>query len=256
MNNEETRQPIQVANGPASELRNIRPAGLLGWLPWVVAAVFAALTGVMVQIHYVSQTELVTLRDQAALAGIELKSLQQRIEAEHILSARRTADLVAELHSQSRPRVEIVSLLPRGDGNPASIAVAIWSLGLPEGELVVERLPVLTADKCYQLWITDPKNPTPAAAGTFAIGSSPPSPFRLGRCSPSASSAGTEPQTSKARWSFQVNRPISHATFSSAVLSPDSIRPSWAAQPGASMGQPGAKRQSYGGRDPGGPHRR
>ena len=170
MNNEETRQLIQAANGPASELRNIRPAGLLGWLPWVVAAVFAALTGVMVQIHYVSQTELVTLRDQAALAGIELKSLQQRIEAEHILSARRTADLVAELHSQSRPRVEIVSLLPRGDGNPASIAVAIWSLGLPEGELVVERLPVLTADKCYQLWITDPKNPTPAAAGTFAIG--------------------------------------------------------------------------------------
>ncbi len=169
MSDDDTSRLSQAASEAPSVRRGGGSSGLPAWLPWIAAAVFAALTGLLVQIHYATQAELVTLRERMALAGIEVRSLQQRIEAEHILSARRVADLVSEQHAQARPGVEIVSLVPRADGTPSSMAVAVWSPGLQEGELVVFRLPDPGPDKSYQLWITDPRNRVPASAGAFTV---------------------------------------------------------------------------------------
>jgi hypothetical protein len=169
MSDDDTSRLSQSASGSPSVRQGGGPSGLLAWLPWITAAVFAALTGLLVQIHYARQAELVALREQMALAGIELRSLQQRAEAEHILSARRVADLVAEQHPQARPGIEMVPLVPRAEGTPSSMAVAVWSPGLQEGELVVFRLPDPGPDKSFQLWITDPRNPVPASAGAFTV---------------------------------------------------------------------------------------
>jgi Anti-sigma-K factor rskA len=169
MSDDDTSRLRQAASESPSVRRGGGPSGLLAWLPWIAAAVFAALTGLLVQIHYARQAELVTLREQMALAGIELRSLQQRVEAEHILSARRVADLVSEQHAQARPGVEVVPLVPRADGTPSCMAVAVWSPGLQEGELVVFRLPDPGPDRSFQLWITDPKDPVPVSAGAFTV---------------------------------------------------------------------------------------
>jgi hypothetical protein len=159
---------------------------LLAWLPWIAAASFALLTGLLVQIHYATQAELVTLREETALAGIEARSLRQQIEAEHILSARRVADLLSEVHEQGRPGLEIVPLVSRSAGTPPSMAVAIWNPGRREGELVVVGLPTLAPDKGYQLWITEPKDPVPASAGVFTI----------------------DPATTRTRVHFKTDRPV------------------------------------------------
>jgi hypothetical protein len=169
MSDDDTSRLRQTASEPPLVRRGGGPSGLLDWLPWIAAAVFAALTGLLVQIHYAKQAELLMLREQMALTGIEVRSLQQQIEAERILSARRVADLVSEQHAQARPGVEVVPLVPRADGTPSSMAVAVWSPGLQDGELVVVRLPLPGPDRSYQLWITDPRNPVPASAGAFTV---------------------------------------------------------------------------------------
>ena len=196
MSDDDTSRLSQAASEPPSVRREGGPSGLLAWLPWIATAVFAALTGLLVQIHYATQAELVTLREQTALAGIELRSLQQRVEAEHILSARRVADLVSEQHAQARPGVEIVPLVPRADGTPLSMAVAVWSPGLQDGELVVFRLPDPGPGRTYQLWITDPKNPVPASAGAFTV----------------------DPAATNIRVHFKTDRPVSvDAAFAISV---------------------------------------
>jgi hypothetical protein len=84
MSDDDRSRLSQTAREPPMVRRGGGPSGLLAWLPWIAAAVFAALTGLLVQIYYAKQAELLMLREQSALAGIELRSLQQRIEAERI----------------------------------------------------------------------------------------------------------------------------------------------------------------------------
>jgi hypothetical protein len=187
MSDEDASRRSQAANRPSLTRWERAPSGLLTWLPWIAAAGFALLAGLLVQIHYATQAELVTLREETALAGIEARSLRQQIEAEHILSARRVADLLSEVHGQGRPGLEIVPLVSRSAGTPSSMAVAIWNPGWQEGELVVVGLPALAPDKGYQLWITEPKDPVPASAGVFTIDpatSKTRVPFKSGRIVP------------------------------------------------------------------------
>jgi hypothetical protein len=196
MSDDDRSRLSQTAREPPMVRRGGGPSGLLAWLPWIAAAVFAALTGLLVQIYYAKQAELLMLREQSALAGIELRSLQQRIEAERILSARRVADLVSEQHAQPRPGVEVVPLVPRADGTSSSMAVAVWSPGLQDGELVVVRLPLPGPGRSYQLWISDPKNPVPASAGAFTV----------------------DPAATRTRIQFKTDRPVSvDAAFAISV---------------------------------------
>lgn len=169
MSDNDASRLTQPADGPEATRSGRSPPGLLAWLPWIAAAGFALLTGFLVQIHYATQAELITMREQAALAGIEARSLQQQMEAERILSARRVADLLAELPGPGQPRVGIVPLVSRTDGTPSAMAVAVWSPGSREGELVAVRLPATAPEKSYQLWITVPGDPLPVSAGTFSV---------------------------------------------------------------------------------------
>jgi hypothetical protein len=169
MSDDIIRPRSQATDGQLSARSSGRPSGLQTWLPWILAAGFALLTALLAQIYYATQAELIALQEQMALARLEVSSLQLQGEAEQILSARRVDDLASELHAQSRPGVEIVPLLPRTAEASSSVAVAVWSPGRQDGELVVERLPMLPPDKSYQLWITEPGNPVPASAGAFTV---------------------------------------------------------------------------------------
>lgn len=169
MSNDDTRRPSQPADGPEPARLRGGPSGLLTWLPWIAAAGLALLTGLLVQIHYAAQAELIAMREQMTMAGIEARSLQQQMDAERILSARRVADLLAVMPGPGQPRVEIVPLVSRTDGTSSAMAVAVWNPGSREGELVAVRLQTTAPEKNYQLWIKVPEDPLPVSAGTFTV---------------------------------------------------------------------------------------
>jgi hypothetical protein len=144
---------------------------LLAWLPWIAGGGFALLAGFLSHAYFAARLEMITLREQGVLAAIESQGLQQRIEAERILSARRLADLRAEVPDGGRRApIRIVPLFPApGFAAPALVA-AVWDSVGQEGEFIAASLPPPTSGKDYQLWIIDPQKPTPVSAGVLAVG--------------------------------------------------------------------------------------
>ena len=114
MSDDNARIPGPAANGPGEAGGGTIPLRLLAWLPWIAAGGFALLAGFLSQAYFAARSEMIALREQGALAALEGKGLQQRIEAERILSARRLADLQAGLPDPGGPaRLKIASAASR-----------------------------------------------------------------------------------------------------------------------------------------------
>jgi len=146
------------------------PLSPLAWLPWVAAAGFALLAGFLGQAYFSARSEINFLRAQNALAVMEGKSLQQRLEAERILSSRRISDLIARLEGDSGlAGLKVVPLVFPSGSTPPVLAVAVWDSHRQEGVLSVSQLPPPAADRDYQLWIADPQDPDPVSAGVIAM---------------------------------------------------------------------------------------
>ena len=171
MSDDNARIPGPAADGPAGAGGRMIPLRLLAWLPWIAAGGFALLAGFLSQAYFAARAEMIALREQGALAALESQGLQQRIEAERILSARRLADLRAGLPEPGGlARLKIVPLVSaRGFAAPA-LAIVLWDPVRQEGELVVANLPPPAPDKDYQLWIMDPQYPDPVGAGVLTVG--------------------------------------------------------------------------------------
>ena len=52
---------------------------------------------------------------------------------------------------------------------PKAVAVSLWDEKQQRGVFVVQNLKPLPVDKDYQLWVMDPKYPTPVSAGVFQV---------------------------------------------------------------------------------------
>lgn len=168
---DDDRIPGPAADGSAGTGGRVVPSRLLAWLPWVAAGGFALLAGFLGQTYFAARSEIIALREQGTLAVMANLGLQQRIEAERILSARRISDLLAERPEPgSLAQLQVVPLVfPSGSAQP-DLAIVVWDPARQEGELAVAKLPPLAPDKDYQLWISDPQYPRPVSAGIFAIG--------------------------------------------------------------------------------------
>ena len=171
MSDDNARIPGPAADGPAGAGGRMIPLRLLAWLPWIAAGGFALLAGFLSQAYFAARAEMIALREQGALAALESQGLQQRIEAERILSARRLADLRAGLPEPGGlARLKIVPLVSaRGFAAPA-LAIVLWDPVRQEGGLVAANLPPPAPDKDYQLWIMDPQYPDPVGAGVLTFG--------------------------------------------------------------------------------------
>ena len=141
-------------------------------LPWIAAAGFALLSVWLLQAYVASRVELLSVQSGAALQEIEGKALRQQIEAERILSARRVADLLDELHARNDPgQYQVVPLAPKADAALTCLAVVVWDPGRQEGELVLAGRPALPPDKDCQLWISDSEHPVAVSAAVFNLDS-------------------------------------------------------------------------------------
>ncbi len=195
---------------PVSGPGNLVPAGMLAWLPWIAAAGFALVAGFLLQAYFEAENELVELRTQAALAAIETRSLQQTLEAERIIAARRLADRAKEPPAAAglSPNDPNYALLLPPDATGGGVAVVVWNAGAQEGTLFVRRLPALSPDKGYQFWVGDSQTP-PQTAATFEGSATGEArvPFRL-----------AHPPGSGARFVVTIEPKAGSATMSGPVV--------------------------------------
>jgi anti-sigma-K factor RskA len=136
--------------------------GWPGSLPWALAAGLAALCVIFgVQMHNM---------------GTQLEARQQRLdELDHMAEVLRAerADLkqaVATLQQSNRlANMRIAVLNAQLSADPKAVAVSVWDNERQSGVVVVHHLKPAPKGKDYQLWIIDPRYPTPVDAGILQV---------------------------------------------------------------------------------------
>jgi anti-sigma-K factor RskA len=132
------------------------------WIPWAVAAALA-----LVAVGSVWQSA--GLRAQLTAQADRIHELTVSAE----LARSESSELrlaVAKLRESNRVanfRIALLdSLLAAA---PKTIAVSVWDNERQDGVFIVRNLTPLPSDKDYQLWIIDPKYPSPVDAGVFQV---------------------------------------------------------------------------------------
>ena len=148
--------------GDRRQLRPVARRSYDSWLPWALAAGFAALcmvfawqaNGLRVQLdaqqHRVDELTRVTdtLRSERA----DLRQTVLKLQQSNRLANIRIAVLNSQLHT-----------------DPQALAVSVWDNERQSGVVVVHHLKPPPKDKDYQLWIIDPRYPTPVDAGLLQV---------------------------------------------------------------------------------------
>ncbi len=175
----------------AESSRSTSHFSLLRWAPWVLTAGFAALGLALTQLYFGTRAELARLRDELTLTEMEARTFRHQVEAGAILSAReqelaraaqtsaaaRLAERdvrIAQLESQTiaQPdlsRLKIVALQSQLDHAPRAHAIVVWDSNRREGVLHASRLPAISDDRDYQLWLIDAGEPKPVEGGVFHV---------------------------------------------------------------------------------------
>ena len=132
------------------------------WLPWALAACLAIVCALSLS----QQRTLSQKNDEQAK---QLAALNQMVDSLH----NETDDLkqaVATLQETNRlANVRIAMLNSMLTDSPKAVAVSLWDNQQQRGVFVVQNLKPLPADRDYQLWVMDPKYPTPVSAGVFQV---------------------------------------------------------------------------------------
>jgi anti-sigma-K factor RskA len=137
-----------------------RPVNL--WIPWAVAAALAVLS-----VAFLWQST--NLRSQLAGQADRINELTTSAELARAESANlRLA--VAKLRESNRlAKFRIALLDSLLAASPKAFAVSVWDNDRQDGVFIVRNLKPLPSDKDYQLWIIDPKYPSPVDAGVFQV---------------------------------------------------------------------------------------
>ena len=132
------------------------------WIPWAVAAAMA-----VVSLAFYWQSA--SLRAQLAAQAGHINELMASAELARTESAdlRQTVAKLRESNRLASFRIALLdSLLAAA---PKTVAVSVWDNDRQDGVFIVRNLKPLPSDKDYQLWIIDPKYPSPVDAGVFQV---------------------------------------------------------------------------------------
>ena len=139
-----------------------RSTGWTIWLPWALAACLAIVCAI-------SLSQQKTLSQKNGEQAKQLAELNQIADSLH----NETQDLkqaVAALQETNRlATLRIAMLNSMLADSPKAVAVSLWDNQQQRGVFVVQNLKPLPVDRDYQLWVLDPKYPTPVSAGVFQV---------------------------------------------------------------------------------------
>jgi anti-sigma-K factor RskA len=153
---------VQEKVMPLPGRNEARSEGWMIWLPWALAACLAILC-------------TVSLSHQKHLRGKIDEQAKQMVDLNQVADSLRNQtqnlkEAVATLQETNRlANLRIAMMGSLLADSPKAVAVSLWDDKQQRGIFVVQNLKPLPADKDYQLWVIDPKYPTPVSAGVFQV---------------------------------------------------------------------------------------
>lgn len=144
-----TRVLATVAGLPAARTDSekiIRPSATLfrSVIPWAIAACFALSAAWLGQLYLAARANASLLRDGRTMAELSLKSTQQQLEAERILSRRQVLDTEKQLADSRNSLLQRESLVAAQNQRIDALTGASAQLGRQYGESM-QRVATLTA---------------------------------------------------------------------------------------------------------------
>lgn len=141
------------------------------WLPLAAAAGFAV-TAVWFGAQNLQLTrENADLRLQRELTEIAYQAAQAQLQERTLLAETLINDLGKQLGTQrDLSHLKITALAALAGNTPEARAIAVWDPGQKAGLLTVEKLPVISDEQDYQIWVVDPAYPNPVDGGVFKPG--------------------------------------------------------------------------------------
>jgi anti-sigma-K factor RskA len=138
-------------NGPA-----------ISWIPWAVAAALGVVT-------FGSLWQSTSLRSTISAQARRIEELGMSLEVAQSESGhlRQTVAKLRQSNQVAAVRIALLSSLVAAD--PKAVAVSVWDNDRQDGVFIVKNLKPAPTDKDYQLWIIDPKYPSPVDAGVFQV---------------------------------------------------------------------------------------
>lgn len=182
-----TKREFLSDRAPAATAGKIVRFPVWAWVGWAAAASFALLAVYANRRFHTAHDDATARQREVELARTEVRDLRQQFATtEAQLKAR-----IAELQREGDiAELKIARLASLAGNSPEAVAIAVWSPLKQEGVLTVDRLPSIGDDQDYQLWVIDPRYPSPVNSGVFKI-----------------DERGT------ARFSFRPDRPVTAAKF-------------------------------------------
>jgi anti-sigma-K factor RskA len=132
------------------------------WIPWAAAAALAVLT-----FAFVFQTIRLKVQVGAQDRRIEELAMSLQLAQAEVGELRHTVAKLRESNHLAAVRIALLDSLVHNE--PKAVAVSVWDNERQDGLFVVRNLKPAPADKDYQLWIIDPKYPSPVDAGVFQV---------------------------------------------------------------------------------------
>lgn len=157
---------------PAAEPASRVMVSFVRWLPPAMAAGLAV-TAVWLGVrNFQLQRDNADLRRQSELAGLAAETAHGRLEERALLAESMIRDLRKQLGEQrDLSQLKITALAALAGNTPEARALAVWDPAQKTGLLKVERLPAISAEQDYQIWVVDPAYPNPVDGGVFRPGS-------------------------------------------------------------------------------------
>ena len=143
---------------PATARRGARPQ----WLPWALAAGLAALCVLFGWQLHGMRSELQAR--QGRIDVLNHVAEQLRNDSENLRQTVRTLQ-----QSNRLANIRIAVLNAQLSADPKALAVSVWDNERQSGVVVVHHLKPPPKGKDYQLWIIDPRYPTPVSAGILPV---------------------------------------------------------------------------------------
>jgi hypothetical protein len=137
-----------------------RPVSI--WVPWALAAGLA-----VVSFGFLYQSAGLKAELAAQARHIEELGMSLEVAQSESGELRQTVARLRENNRLAAIRIALLDSLVPAD--PKAVAVSVWDNEHQNGVFIVRNLKALPTDKDYQLWIIDPKYPSPVDAGVFQV---------------------------------------------------------------------------------------
>lgn len=158
------RLMLQIADQPPRRQSTSkgRSRPMKTWIPWALAAGLAV-------VSFALTYQFTGLEAQIAMQAHRIEELGMSLEVAQAESGE-LKQVVARLRESNRVAAVRIALLDSlVQGAPKAVAVSVWDNERQNGVFIVRNLKPAPANKDYQLWIIDPKYPSPVDAGVFQV---------------------------------------------------------------------------------------